>query len=325
MTSYLQLKAPSTKKDLSYCSVIIPSFHSSQTIGACLEALLRQDFKLPYEIIVVDSSFDNTPEIIRRSFPQVRLVHLAQQTEPGLARNIGVYHASGDMLAFIDADCIARPDWLKGLYSSLLEGYDGVGGAIANANSDRLASWASYFCEFREFLPQGQPRDVSNLTLGNVAYRRDSFQALRGFPVNFFPQEDQVFHDLAHKQGYQIRFDPQIVVSHNHRAETRAFLKHQYFIGQSNARVLKILDKPGANLARHPWLALLVLPLLVILRFWRTFKACCGVEHAVMVRRPALIWLCWLGMWGWGFGFVRGTLAIQPELAGTTSPSFSLE
>jgi glycosyltransferase involved in cell wall biosynthesis len=304
-------------KDQVVCSVIIPSYHSLDTIGTCLTALSNQDFALPYEIIVVDSSSDETPQLIRRDFPQVHLIHLPQQTDPALARNIGAQQAQGKILAFIDADCIASPDWLGKLYATLQSGYEAVGGAIANGNGKTLASWAGYFCEFREFLPGDIPRDVNNLTLGNAAYRRESFLALGGFPTGYFPQEDQVFHRLFGERGMKIRYDPRITVAHHHRSQARAFLQHQSRIGRANAQVLKKIDLSGSNLARHPWLALLAMPGLIPFRFIRTLIACRQTEQGLILRQPLLAGLCLLGMLWWGWGFLRGAFAVQPPAART--------
>jgi glycosyltransferase involved in cell wall biosynthesis len=291
------------------CSVVVPSYRSAQTIHACLTALVSQDFSLPYEIIVVDSSPDDTPQLVQRHFPQVQLVHLTKQTDPALARNIGAQRAQSEILAFIDADCVAAPDWLSRLYETLQHGYDAAGGAIVNADRDSLVAWAGYMCEFREFLPEGGPRRVDNLTLGNAAYWRSAFWAAGGFPVGWFPQEDQVFHHTFRRQGRRVRLDPRIQVTHSHRTDRRAFLDHQQAIGRANARVALRLSLPGADLARRPWLARLTMPAVVCLRFVRTLRACRRVEHSLVLRRPALAWLCWLGMWWWGRGFLEGTTA----------------
>lgn len=284
-------------------SVIIPSYRSKATIQACLTALLQQDCAQPFEIIVVDSSPDETPELVRRAFPQVTLIHLPQQTDPAQARNIGAEHALGEVLAFIDSDCVARSDWLHRLATILAQGYDGVGGAIANGNGESLVSWAGYMCEFREFLPHTPARDVENLTLGNVAYRRTAFWSVGGFPVGRFPQEDQVFHRALRAHGGRLRFDPAIVVAHTHRTQARAFLRHQRRIGQANARVLREIDHPGTTLARRPSLALLAMPALIPFRFARTVWACRAVAQGMALRNPLLAGLCLLGMcfWGWGF------------------------
>lgn len=295
------------------CSIVIPSYCSSQTIHACLSTLMRQDFSQPFEIIVVDSSPDETPDLVRRDFPQAQLIQLSQQTDPAMARNVGAERACGEALAFIDSDCVAAPDWLRRLCALLDQGYVAAGGAIANANGETLVSWAGYVCEFREFLPGAAPRDVNNLTLGNAAYRRAAFFEVGGFPPGYFPQEDQVFHDRLHQRGARMRLDPRIVVAHHHRTDRAEFLRHQRRIGQANARVLSRLQQPGSGLARRPRLTALVLPALVALRFARTVRACWRVERALILRRPALAWLCWQGMWAWGWGFLAGARTPQPS------------
>src|SRR3954454_19905306 len=106
------------------CSVIVPSYCSASTICACVTSLSRQDIELSFEIIVVDSSPDNTPDLVRSNFPQVTLIHLPRQTGPEEARNIGVGSARGEMLAFIDSDCVAPTDWLRRLHTAYRQGYD---------------------------------------------------------------------------------------------------------------------------------------------------------------------------------------------------------
>jgi GT2 family glycosyltransferase len=303
------------------CSIIIPAYRAATTIGVCLAALIDQDYGQPYEIIVVDSSPDETPALIARQFPEVQLIHLEQQTDPALARNIGAQRARGDYLLFIDADCIAAPDWIGRLVTTLEQGYDAVGGAICNGNGASLVSWAGYLCEFREFLPDGVARDVGNLTLGNVGYRRAIFEAAGGFPVGAFPQEDQVFHQTLRTLHARMRFEPQITVAHMHRTERGAFLTHQRQIGRANARVLRALDLPGAALVRRLWLARLTLPALVVLRFVRTLRACWHVERGLLRRRPALIWLCWLGMCWWGRGLLEGAATPDQREGASCQPS----
>ncbi len=113
---------------------------------------------------------------------------------------------------------------------------------------------------------------VTNLTLGNAAYRRANFEALDGFPVGYFPQEDQIFHEAACHEGMQIRFDPQIVVAQGHRTEANAFLKHQHHIGKANARVVGQLNMPGVTFVRYPWLGRLLLPALAAVNRWKLWS-----------------------------------------------------
>jgi glycosyltransferase involved in cell wall biosynthesis len=302
--------------DYLACSVIVPSYCSASTICACVTSLLGQDIQLSYEIIVVDSSPDDTPDLVRRNFPQVTLIHLPRQTGPEEARNIGVGSACGEMLAFIDSDCVAPPDWLRSLHTAYLQGHDAVGGSIVNGNGTTLVSWAGYMCEFREFLPGGAPRQMPYLTLGNAAYRHTTFLASGGFPRGCYPLEDQIFHRTLRDRGVSIHLDPRIVVAHMHRTERNAFAQHQRRIGRANAQVLLRLDLPGAGLVGRPWLAALAIPLLILFRFVRTLAACWRVERALVLRRPALAWLCLLGMCWWGRGFLDGAAIAYTAIDG---------
>jgi glycosyltransferase involved in cell wall biosynthesis len=292
-------------------SVIVPSYQSSETIRTCLDSLYSQDFHRAYEIIVVDSSSDSTPEIIRREYPGIKLIHLHEKTDPAAARNVGARIAQGDILAFIDSDCEAESDWLKHLFSGLQNGFSASGGSIRNANGDHPVSWAGYFCEFREFLPRGEKRENKNLTLGNAAYKKEAFWNAGAFPEGCFPQEDQVFHNQFLKKGYRINYNPGNFVWHRHRVKVPDFFLHQMNIGKANARVIHRLGLPGSFLVKHPTIALLALPGLIILRFTRTLFSCWSLENLIAFRRPSIILLCAFGMAWWGRGFIQGVNAIK--------------
>ena len=94
-------------------SVVIPCFNSASTIRMALDALRAQDTEVPFEIIVADSSKDETPQIVKNEYPEVHLIHFDQQTYPGTARNMGIHHARGKYIAFTDSDCLPRRDWIQ--------------------------------------------------------------------------------------------------------------------------------------------------------------------------------------------------------------------
>jgi GT2 family glycosyltransferase len=295
-------------------SVIIPSFQSETTIRACLASVLAQDFEDAFEIFLADSGTDRTSDIVRREFPSVRLLKSDRRLSAELARNWGAREARGAVFAFIDSDCVARPDWLRRLCETLEEGsYHGVGGAIQPVDGSNATNWAGYFCEFREFLPGGAPTDATYLTPNNAAYRSDIFRRAGGFPDGYFPMEDQVFYERLRAVGARIRFDPSIVVQHNHRSRVAAFLSHQSRIGAANARVVRDFNLQGGWIAAHPWSAVALFPALTTYRFARTVTACWKQERYLMLRRPAVTGLCWLGMLAWGVGFTRPA-AIEASL-----------
>ena len=96
-------------------SIVIPSYNSERTISNCLNSILDQSYKKPYEIIVIDSSDDGTDNLIRSRFPFVKLVHLSEKTLPGPARNLGAHESQSEYIAFIDTDCIADYQWIENI------------------------------------------------------------------------------------------------------------------------------------------------------------------------------------------------------------------
>jgi glycosyltransferase involved in cell wall biosynthesis len=100
-------------------SVIIPTYNEENVIGDCIKSLQRQTYA-PIEIIVVDDgSTDQTVNIVNK----LDLKLIQQKHEgPGPARNLGVKHAKGKIIAFLDSDMTFEKDFLDRLTLPIREG-----------------------------------------------------------------------------------------------------------------------------------------------------------------------------------------------------------
>jgi glycosyltransferase involved in cell wall biosynthesis len=241
-------------------SVVIPSYNSEKTIVPCLESVMRQKCDFPFAVIVVDSSQDRTPELIRSRFPQVHLIHLPKRTLQGTARNLGFRESSGEIVVFLDSDCIASDHWLTQIENAFLHGYAAVGGGVRNGNPQSLISWAGYFMEFSEWLPRGSERVVSHIPTCNIAYRRDIFQKYGGFADGMVPLEDFELNMRMYHGGERVLFLPNVTVDHSHRTRLQDFLSHQAIRGKAGARVRQIICLHDTFIVRFPFLAPLVFP-----------------------------------------------------------------
>jgi len=99
-------------------SIIIPTYQHAQTIGACIESVLKQTLE-PFEIIVVnDGSTDDTVHVLE---PYAKRITILSQTNQGsnLARNNGFEVSTGDLVLFCDADVVMRADMLERLADAL--------------------------------------------------------------------------------------------------------------------------------------------------------------------------------------------------------------
>ena len=92
-------------------SVVIPHLNQPEYLAKCLASLAAGKRK-PDQVIVVDNGSSVLPTEVVRAYPGTLLL---QETTPGPgpARNCGVAASDGDVLAFIDADCLADPAWLE--------------------------------------------------------------------------------------------------------------------------------------------------------------------------------------------------------------------
>jgi len=303
----LQVQASADAQEpASVVTVIIPSYDAAATIQATLSSIVAQDFDEPYEVFVVDSSSDETPAIIAQEFPQVHLIHREKKTDPGTARNLAIARACGEIIACLDADCVAPTEWLQRMVAAQRAGHPIVGGGIENGNPEKILAWASFLGEFREFIAVGKPRLMRHLPTCNISYQRSIFSRFGGFPTSFYPQEDLLFHWRLEQQGVPIWFEPDIQVKHIHRAEWRPYLQHQRRIGHITAQVLELTGEEGAFLARSPLLALLAIPFLPLVKFLRTVSHFASWRPGVIRQHwPALPFLL-LGLYAWSIGFVAG-------------------
>ncbi|HEY75278.1 MAG TPA: glycosyltransferase [Thermoflexia bacterium] len=298
--------APPADTGTVVASVIVPSYNAAATIRGTLASLAAQEIDRPYEVIVVDSSDDGTDRIVAEEFPWVRLIRRDRQTDPGTARNLGIAQAAGEVIACLDADCVAPRDWLRRMLAAQREGHQVVGGAVENGNPHSLLAWAGYMGEFREFLPVGKPRTVRHVPTCNIAYHRSVFERFGGFPTRFYPQEDLLFHWRLSHHGVVIWFDPSIRVRHHHRARLGPYLAHQRRIGRITARVLRLTGEEGAFLARSPLLALGASPLLPLVKWGRTLGVFWSQAPEVLRTRLLALPLLLLGLCAWALGFVEG-------------------
>jgi GT2 family glycosyltransferase len=114
-------------------SVIVVCWNSADVLGGCLDCLLAQDYS-DYEIIVVDDgSEDDTLAVAERRAStdgDLKIVRSPRNRGCPAARNLGLEHAQGEIVAFIDADGFAAPSWLRELVAAFAAD-DAVGGAAS--------------------------------------------------------------------------------------------------------------------------------------------------------------------------------------------------
>ena len=193
-------------------SIVIPSYNSRQHIQQCLQSLRAQRTELPFEIILVDSSDDGTNLIVEKEFPEVNMFHFQERHYVGSARNIGVKHAKGEIVLFLDTDCIAPFNWIEQMYRVIQSTQAfGVGGSIENGSPFSITGTVGFYLEFFRFLPNDdKPYRTSFLLGANCGFRKEVFKNTRYYDLYDEEKvgEDMYFSWRLSQQGKKLLFVP---------------------------------------------------------------------------------------------------------------------
>jgi len=217
-------------------SVVIPTF-DSPVIDQTLAALRRQDFaRGEFEVIVVGL---DRPGLITCD-ELVRFDRTERPYGPAEARNRGAAQARGEIIAFLDSDCIPAADWLKTLAGCFARPEVArVGGGVAFEERDywKTADNLAMFYQFLASLPPGPRLQFPSL---NFAVRRRVFEEAGGFDTAYRYPAGEDF-DLTYRisqRGHRLWFEPRAVIVHNPpRNSLAALWRHGYMMGQYSTKV----------------------------------------------------------------------------------------
>ncbi len=218
---------------------IIPVFNRRQLVLEAIKSVLKQECSHDIEIIVVDDgSTDNTPDAVRASFPEVKVIQTEGGLGPGRARNIGAQHASGHVLMFLDSDDQWLPHHAETLYSLLTENSCVSYGITHTTDS---SSGEAFLIPDDSSAPSGKCRSHllrwCFLVPSAVAVRAEAFHKAGGFPHMGFGEDWLFFMRLSRTSEFA--FAPEIITkrllhreslcaSENIRAKIAAMLKSFY-------------------------------------------------------------------------------------------------
>lgn len=237
-----------TATDAPLVSVVIPTCNRREVLARCLEALAVQTYPR-FEIIVVDDgSTDDTLAMLADfvgRYNHVALRSFCNERHAGanVSRNRGIREARGDIVAFLDSDCIAEPDWLEKL--------------IAEFADPRVAAATGLVIDppshnIYELILRGIARvhgrdEAPRLVGGNMAVRKERLTSLhfdedarwksdRTETIVASPvcDEESIFLTLR-AQGWLQRVAPRAVVLHDHHYDRASFFRHAWAGGKAAA------------------------------------------------------------------------------------------
>ena len=213
-------------------SVIVCSYNGAATLGQTLAHLERLDYPCYEVVVVIDGSADASRTIARQH--EVRLIEV---DNGGLsrARNIGMRAAQGEILAYIDDDAFADPQWLKYLaWTYRTQEVVAVGGPnLVPADDPPTAQCVAH--------SPGGPNHVllsdrvaEHIPGCNMSIRKSALEAIGGFDEQFRIAGDDV--DVCwrlQERGGVIGFHPAALVWHHRRDSVRNYLRQQHNYGRA--------------------------------------------------------------------------------------------
>ena len=233
-------------------SAIICTHNRDVYLGKAIDSLLAQALDNVELLVVDNASTDTTAAVVQARLSDSRLRYVHESTLGlSVARNRGVQETKGDILAYLDDDAIASPQWLQEIQS-------------AYAQNDRLGIAGG---KVTLIWPQDPPRWISENMQGplghydlgseplaitqpsltprglNYSIRRTLLQDLGGFDLNLgrvgtklLSNEELYMTELALQAGWQVQYLPKALVAHHvapERLKPGWFLRRSWWQGVS--------------------------------------------------------------------------------------------
>ena len=288
-------------------SAIVFGYRSQDTVLRAVGSLLDQDFDEPFEVIVATSGGDRTGDLVRQTYPTVRVIDAPVRLMPGGARNLGMEIASGDIVAFLEADCIARPGWIRNRVEAHRAGHEAVASTVAVANLESAAARATAFLCYANGGegslggPGGLPRSYG------LSFTRELLNRAGPFDEALRTHEDLLMVRRLRSMGVTPWLEPSVCIEHIGPTGLQDLLREQAERGRRQARSELVSMAPGTLRVRleSTSIALAVSlrtarRLLVRSRFLaENLKQCAPDRQDLLATMPWILGGLLANSWGW--------------------------
>jgi glycosyltransferase involved in cell wall biosynthesis len=234
--------------DVPEASVIVPCAGALEDLDELVASLVAQDAPFSWEVVFVDNGVGPAERTrLERAAAAVPAGRVVSEGERGIspARNAGARASRGRTLAFVDADDVAAPSWLRALSEAAAPGWIAAGTLeldrlnppwLAASRGDRQPDAEPYLCEGIFPVAPG----------GNMAIDRGDFTALGGFGAGAESLEDFELCWRAWKAGIDVRRAPaEATIHYRLQQQPRVLFRQGFRYGKARARTYRRLVDEG--------------------------------------------------------------------------------
>lgn len=251
-------------------SVIIPVYNRSEELSECLSSLKSIDYpRERLEIIVVDDASQDQSAAVARRYG-VRLFIQPHNQGQSAARNIGASAAEGEIIAFIDSDCIADPQWIKELVPYFQDPRIAlVGGYVDTYYREKPLDRYEEACSAlnmgsEQVLGQGN-QSVFYVPTCNMLIRKNDYRQIGGLDESLRVGEDVDLCWRLMARGHHLAYIPQGKVKHKHRNRFLSAHLRRFDYGTSEAVLYARFPQIAKKFPWQPGGVSVILALLVTL------------------------------------------------------------
>lgn len=172
--------------------MVVIAFNGAALLERCLASLQRQTLREGVETLVVGNGEAGQGGDLERRFPDVRWLRAPRGSNVPRMRSFGIARSRGEVVAFLEDDCVAAETWCAALLAAHRGPHAAVGGAVEPGGYTKALDWAVYFCEYGRFmrpLPKGEARALPGT---NASYKREALA------------------ELANKGGRGVKYEPPV-------------------------------------------------------------------------------------------------------------------
>jgi len=227
-----------------------------------IENTLKKLFKIPKpektEILVIDVS-EGYLDDIKNIFPSVRWIYYHNKKTKEITipeqRNLGLKKAQGDIIAFIDADCVPDNNWLIELVKSISnEVKIIVAGSIKSIGKKTTWDVGEERKNYKKYLVEA--------STNNIAFKKEMIKEVGFFDEKFSSGEDVDFTWRATDLGYKIRYNKNAIIYHDW-GNIKQEIKRVFGYGEARVRLYKKHPHRWKNLFGYN-ITVLIYPLYII-------------------------------------------------------------